>query len=126
MKKRKLKRVYYEEVPSCISCPYSHKYYCRYSGDNEEPISELLFREKCRLPSLEEVEDFTRYVSDTLSLKVCGNCVHWNYEGFNREVRGVDFGWCSKVGGFPNCNETRICDKFEMIGTRPIGQKKLM
>lgn len=119
-----MKRVYYEEISSCLTCPHNLNDICHYR-ENSQKISTELFKKNCPLPSLEEVEDYTRYVSDTLKLEVCGNCKHWEYKGFNREVRGVDFGWCSKVGGFPNCNETRICEKFEMVGLRPKGQKKL-
>lgn len=121
-----MKRIYYEELTSCLACPHNHDGLCYYRAGTAKPISEDLFMNDCHMPTLVETEGFTRYIGPGLTLKVCGNCRYWEREGFNREDRGADFGWCPKIREFPNCNESNVCDRFVMVGDIEKGQVRLL
>lgn len=117
-----MKRVYYEELDSCIMCPNNFDGGCWWGNDGEK-VNDDLFKNKCKLPKLEEVERFTRYVSANLILKVHGNCRNWTWHSYT-EDRKTDYGWCKRRKEFIDCNEEDTCEGFVMVGELK-GQKLL-
>lgn len=84
------KRVVYEEVESCETCPYNRLAYC-------EKLRLLClaidYERDCPLPKLEDVEKFTHYITEDKKLECCGNCRHWKYWDYNNHLK-ADLGIC--------------------------------
>ena len=103
-------RVIYDTTEDCNRCPYKRGSVCMRLG---KYLFDVCFERDCPLPTLEEVEQFTRYVREDKSLRCHGNCKHWKRWGYNKAV-GCDVGSCERNG--LNVASHQCCDEFEEVG----------
>ena len=106
-------RVIYETVESCKSCLFNK---CGMCYKLSRPLRELCFELDCPLPTLTDVEKFTRYITRDKELECHGNCKNWERWEYNKHIR-TDLGICKACDVLKFCHaNSRACDEFEEVG----------
>ena len=106
-------RVIYDTTEDCKKCPYNQGKICtklmKYLWD-------ICFERDCPLPLLEEVEQFTRYVTKDKSLHCHGNCRNWERWDYNKHLK-TDVGVCKANGHCCNVKQAngKACMEFDEI-----------
>jgi len=102
-------RVIYDTVEDCTRCPYNHGRICM---KLKKYLFDVCFERDCPLPTLSDVESFTRYVTRDKGLKCHGNCKHWKFWHYAKAVNG-DVGRCERNG--VNVASHSACDEYEEV-----------
>ena len=71
-------RVIYETIKGCRECHHNRFGMCYKIS---RPIIELCYEQDCPLPTLTDVEKFTRYITPNKELDCHGNCRNWERLG---------------------------------------------
>ena len=105
-------RVIYKTIESCKDCLYNKHGMCYKLS---RPLVELCYERDCPLPTLEKVEQFTRYITPDKSLAYHGNCKNWERWEYNRHIN-TDLGICKACDVLKFCHaNTNACEEFEEI-----------
>ena len=105
-------RVIYETTEDCKKCPHNTGRVCM---KLRKYLYDICFEQDCPLPSLEDVEQFTRYVTKDKKLECHGNCKNWERWEYNRHIN-TDLGVCMVSAGFKICHaNVKGCEEFEEI-----------
>ena len=105
-------RVIYRTVESCKDCLYNKHSMCYKLS---RPLVELCYERDCPLPTLEDVEQFTRYVTKDKKLECHGNCKNWERWHYNKALN-IDIGMCNGLNSTLACLATdKACEEFEEI-----------
>ena len=104
-------RVVYETIESCKECLYNK---CGMCYKLSRPLKELCFELDCPLPHLEEVERFTRYITEDKSLDCCGNCKNWKRWHYNEAFK-LDVGACCVEGNRVYTCDSEACEEYDEI-----------
>ena len=105
-------RVIYETVESCKGCLFNK---CGMCYKLSKPLKELCFEMDCPLPTLEKVEQFTRYITPDKSLDCHGNCKNWQRWEYNKHIN-TDLGVCCACDVLKFCHANgRACEEFDEI-----------
>ena len=102
-------RVIYDTTEDCTHCPYNTGRVCM---KLRKYLFDICFEKDCPLPTLEEVEKFTRYIRKDGDLKVHGNCKHWKRWGYNKHFN-CDIGSCERNG--INFASHQCCEGFDEV-----------
>ena len=105
-------KVIYDTTEDCRGCPYNHDRICtklcKYLWD-------ICFERDCPLPTLEDVESFTRYITPKKSLECHGNCRNWERWDYNKHIR-TDLGVCKSCEIVKICHANgEACEEFDEI-----------
>lgn len=107
-------RVLYKEIEGCDECPQNRCSMCYELG---RPLKEISFERGCCLPNKEDVEGFTRYITEEKALAACGNCKSWERWGYNMYLR-TELGICTNTDtgqlSIKACN-TKACLEFKEV-----------
>jgi len=104
-------RIVYETIESCKDCLYNK---CGMCYKLSRPINELCFELDCPLPHLEDVERFTRYITEDKSLDCCGNCKNWKRWHYNEAFK-LDVGACCVEGNRVYTCDSEACEEYDEI-----------
>ena len=104
-------RIVYETIESCKDCLYNR---CGMCYKLSRPIKELCFELDCPLPHLEDVERFTRYITEDKSLDCCGNCKNWKRWHYNEAFK-LDVGACCVEGNRVYTCDSEACEEYDEI-----------
>ena len=105
-------RVIYETIKGCRECHYNK---CQMCYKLSRPIQELCYEVDCPLPTLEKVEQFTRYITPDKSLDCHGNCKNWQRWEYNKHIN-TDLGICCACDVLKFCHaNSKGCEEFEEI-----------
>ena len=105
-------RVIYKTIESCKDCLYNKHGMCYKLS---RPLVELCYERDCPLPTLEDVEQFTRYVTKDKKLECHGNCKNWERWHYNKALN-TDVGMCNGLNNMLACLATdKACEEFEEI-----------
>ena len=105
-------RVIYETINGCRECHFNK---CQMCYKLSRPIGEICYEVDCPLPTLEKVEQFTRYITKDKSLKCHGNCRNWRRWHYNKHLK-TDEGVCCANPGMCICMANdKACEEFEEI-----------
>ena len=105
-------RVIYDTTYDCHRCPYNHGRVCL---KLKKYLWDICFERDCPLPLLEEVEQFTRYVTKDKSIKAHGNCRNWRRWDYNKHFK-TDIGACNACEVVKICHANRkACEEFDEI-----------
>ena len=107
-------RVLYKEIRGCDECPQNK---CGMCYELSTPIKNLSFKIDCPLPNKEDVEGFTRYITNEKTLAACGNCKYWERWGYNKPLK-TELGICTNTDldqlSIKACN-TKACTEFKEV-----------
>ena len=105
-------RVIYETIESCKGCLFNK---CGMCYKLSRPLKELCFEMDCPLPTLQKVEQFTRYITPDKELDCHGNCKNWQRWEYNKHIN-TDLGVCMVSAGFKVCAANgKACEEFDEI-----------
>ena len=104
-------RVIYETTSDCTKCPFNHGRICMKLG---KYLFDICFEQDCPLPHLEEVERFTRYITEDKSLDCCGNCRNWSRWQYNKHIKR-DIGVCCADGKRVYTCDSEACEEYDEI-----------
>ncbi len=106
-------RVIYEVTEDCNKCPYKRGSVCMRLG---KYLFDVCFERDCPLPLLEEVEQFTRYITKDKSLKCHGNCKNWERWHYNKALNS-EVGVCkaSCICGDMKLADDEACEEFDEL-----------
>ena len=105
-------RVIYETTEDCKRCPFNHGRICMKLG---KYLFDICFEQDCPLPHLNEVEQFTRYVTEDKSLKCHGNCKHWKRWDYNKHIK-AEIGICTHTPFKKVCRaDNAACEEYDEI-----------
>lgn len=102
-------RVIYDTTEDCTHCPYNTGRVCMKLG---KYLFDICFETDCPLPLLEQVEQFTMYVTEKKSLKCHGNCRYWERWDYNKHIM-ADVGFCESNG--VKRADGEACKEFEEL-----------
>ena len=78
-------------------------------------LFDICFEQDCPLPTLSDVEQFTRYVTPDLELDCHGNCMNWRRWGYNKHLK-TDEGICRANPGLCVCMANgKACEEFDEL-----------
>ena len=105
-------RVIYDTTVDCRKCPYNQGKICtrlmKYLWD-------ICFERDCPLPLLEEVEQFTRYITKDKKLECHGNCRNWERWDYNKHIK-AEIGICTHLPFKKVCRaDNPGCEEYEEI-----------
>ena len=105
-------RVIYEMTEDCKRCPFNHSHICMKLG---KYLFDICFERDCPLPSLEEVEQFTRYITKDKSIRAHGNCKNWRRWEYNKALK-TDLGICKACDVMKFCHANgEACEEFDEL-----------
>ena len=105
-------RVIYDTTEDCKRCPYNQGRVCTRLG---KYLFDICFENDCPLPYLEEVEQFTRYITKDKSIKAHGNCKNWERWEYNKHIK-TDIGICKACEVMKFCHGNgRACEEFDEL-----------
>ena len=105
-------RVIYDLAESCTKCAYNHDRICTRLG---KYLFDICFERDCPLPSLEEVEQFTRYITRDKELDCHGNCRNWERWHYNKSLN-TDVGVCNGLNSMLVCLANgKACEEFDEL-----------
>ena len=105
-------RVIYETTDDCKKCPHNTGKVCLKLG---KYLFDICFEEDCPLPTLEDVEKFTRYVTKDKKLECHGNCKNWERWGYNKPIKS-DIGMCMGSVSVKVCAANgKSCEEYDEI-----------
>ena len=104
-------RVIYEVTEDCNHCPHNTGKVCM---KLKKYLFDICFEQDCPLPHLEEVERFTRYITEDKSLDCCGNCKNWKRWHYNEAFK-LDVGACCVEGNRVYTCDSEACEEFDEL-----------
>ena len=105
-------RVIYETTDDCKKCPFNTGHICLKLG---KYLFDICFEQDCPLPTLEEVEKFTRYVTKDKKLECHGNCRNWKRWHYNKHLK-TDEGVCCASDDLMFCHANgESCEEYDEI-----------
>ena len=105
-------RVIYETTDDCKKCPHNTGKVCLKLG---KYLFDICFEEDCPLPTLDDVEKFTRYVTKDKKLECHGNCKNWERWHYNKALN-TDVGMCNGLNSMLACLATdKACEEYDEI-----------
>lgn len=105
-------KVIYDTTEDCTRCPYNQGRVCVRLG---KYLFDICFETDCPLPYLEEVERFTRYVTEDKSLRCHGNCRNWERWEYNKALK-TDLGICKACECMKFCHANSPgCEEFDEL-----------
>ena len=105
-------RVIYKTIENCKDCLYNKNGMCYKLS---RPLKELCFEKDCPLPTLEQVEQFTRYITPNKELDCHGNCKNWERWDYNKHIN-TDLGICFACDVLKFCHaNSKACREFDEI-----------
>ena len=107
-------RVIYDTTEDCTKCVYNKSHICT---KLMKYLFDICFERDCPLPYLEEVEQFTRYITKDKKLEAHGNCKNWERWHYNKSINS-DVGVCkaSCICGDMKLADEEACERFEEVG----------
>ena len=105
-------RVIYDLAESCKSCLFNK---CGMCYKLSRPLQELCFELDCPLPTLTDVESFTRYITKDKELRCHGNCKHWKRWDYNKHLK-AEVGICTYHSFKRVCRaDNAACEEYDEI-----------
>ncbi len=105
-------RVVYEMTEDCNRCPHNTGKVCMKLG---KYLFDICFERDCPLPTLEEVEQFTRYITKDKELDCHGNCKNWERWHYNKSLN-TDVGVCNGLNSMLAClANDKACEEFDEL-----------
>ena len=105
-------RVIYETTEDCKRCPFNHGRICMKLG---KYLYDICFEQDCPLPSLSDVESFTRYITKDKELRCHGNCKHWKRWDYNKHIK-AEIGICTHSCFKRVCRaDSPACEEYDEV-----------
>ena len=105
-------RVVYETTSDCTKCPFNTGKVCM---KLQKYLFDICFERDCPLPTLSDVEQFTRYVTPDLELDCHGNCMNWERWEYNKHIQ-TDLGICKACDVLKFCHANgKACEEFDEL-----------
>ena len=105
-------KVIYETVESCKDCLYNK---CGMCYKLSRPLQELCFELDCPLPTLSDVESFTRYITKDKELRCHGNCKNWRRWHYNKHLKKDEGVCCANPGMCIVMANNEACEEYDEI-----------
>ena len=105
-------RVIYKTIENCKDCLYNKNGMCYKLS---RPLKEICYEMDCPLPTLEKVEQFTRYITPDKELDCHGNCKNWERWEYNKHIN-TDLGICKACDVLKFCHaNSKACKEYDEI-----------
>lgn len=105
-------KIIYQPITNCNDCLYNNGTYCKRL---KKYLKDICYEQDCPLPTLTNVEQYTRYLDKNKNLQVCGNCKHWTYKGYDKYFN-KDIGQCTKHKSCIPCTSP-TCTQYKEVQT---------
>ena len=105
-------RVIFESTEDCNHFPDNSGKVCMFL---KKYLYDICFERDCPLPSLEDVEQFTRYITKDKKLECHGNCKNWERWHYNKSLN-TDVGVCNGLNSMLVCLANgKACEEFDEL-----------
>ena len=105
-------RVIYEVTEDCNHCPHNKGKVCM---KLKKYLFDICFERDCPLPSLEEVEQFTRYITKDKKLECHGNCKNWRRWHYNKHLKTDEGVCCANPGMCIVMANNAACEEYDEV-----------
>ena len=78
-------------------------------------LFDICFERDCPLPTLKDVEGFTRYITKDKGLRCHGNCKHWKRWDYNKHIK-AEIGICTNQSFMRVCRaDNAACEEYDEV-----------